>query len=103
MPILTSLPRWADKDLQRMLDTFEMTGELDADLIPDESLLQYMVRMGTPTRVLDMADAIFANDYGNEASKIGLKEVAHEQDQWKHGEVCTIASCCSNIPHGAAC
>ena len=70
-----------------MLDTFEMTGELDADLIPDESLLQYMVRMGTPTRVLDMADAIFANDYGNEASKIGLKEVAHEQDQWKHGEV----------------
>ena len=75
-----------DAELSRMLDTFEMTGDLDADLIPEESLLQYMVRMGTPTRVLDMADAIFANDYGNEASKIGLREVAHEQDRWHHGE-----------------
>ena len=75
-----------DAELTRMLETFEMTGDLDANLIPDESLLQYMVRMGTPTRVLDMADAIFANDYGNDASKIGMKEVAHEQDSWRHGE-----------------
>ena len=26
-----------------MLETFEMTGDLDPELIPDESLLQYMV------------------------------------------------------------
>ena len=62
-----------DKELTRMLDTFEMTGELDADLIPEESLLQYMVRMGTPSRLIDMADAIFANDYGTEASNVGLR------------------------------
>lgn len=95
-----------DKELTKMLDIFEMTGDLDADLIPDESLLQYMARMGTSTRMLDMADAIFANDYGNEADKIGLKEVAHEQDQWKHGEDylvldgCTIADIVNDMAAG---
>ena len=84
-----------DKELTRMLDTFEMTGEMDADLIPDESLLQYMARMGTSSRLIDMADAIFANDYGNEASKIGLKEVVHEQDSWKYGEDYLVLDGCS--------
>ena len=55
-------------------DVFEMTEGLDPDLIPEETLLQYMARMGTPSRVLDMADAIMANDYGAEMSQIGLKE-----------------------------
>lgn len=84
-----------DKELTRMLDTFEMTGEMDADLIPDENLLQYMARMGTPSRLIDMADAIFANDYGNEASNIGLKEVVHEQDSWKYGEDYLVLDGCN--------
>jgi hypothetical protein len=50
-------------------------------------------RMGTPSRVIDMADAIFANDYGAEASRVGLKEIAVEQ-------VCFKASCTSSLrPH----
>lgn len=49
---------------------FDMLGELDADLIPEETLLQYFARMNVPSRVLDMGDAIFANDYAAVASEV---------------------------------
>ncbi|EKX31703.1 hypothetical protein GUITHDRAFT_122115 [Guillardia theta CCMP2712] len=35
-----------DKELMKMIDTFEMTGDLDADLIPEETLLQVKVGQG---------------------------------------------------------
>ena len=44
-----------------------------------ESLLQFMTRDGTSpglkSRALDLADAIFANDYGATMSQIGVQEV----------------------------
>ena len=52
----------------------------------DETLLQYFVRQNLSSRNLDFADAMYANDYGNEASAIGALEVAHEQRRWRHGE-----------------
>jgi len=84
-----------DKELTKMFDVFEMTEGLDADLIPEENLLQYMARMGTPSRVLDMADAIMANDYGAEMSQIGLKETVHEQNEWKYGEDYLVLDGCT--------
>jgi|SaaInl85LU_5_DNA_1037374.scaffolds.fasta_scaffold190475_1 hypothetical protein len=48
-----------------------MLGEMDADLVPEETLLQYFARMNVPSRVLDMGDAIFANDYAAVSSEVG--------------------------------
>ena len=83
------------EEFQTMLEVFEMTEGLDPNLIPEETLLQYMVRMGTPSRMIDMADAIFANDYGAEMSKIGLKETAHEQQEWNYGEDYLVLDGCN--------
>ena len=40
----------------------------------------------TVVLVIDLADAIFANDYGADASDVGLREVVAEQRAWRHGE-----------------
>jgi hypothetical protein len=37
-------------------------------------LLQYLVRKGIHSRVLDMGDAIFANDYAAVMSEVGVRE-----------------------------
>ena len=74
-------------ELAAMHDAFEELGELDAASVPaEQSLLQYFASKGLSSRVLDLADAIFANDYGAEASACGLHEVIHEQRHWSHGE-----------------
>ena len=93
-----------DADLQRMLEVYEMLDGLDAKLIPEETLLQYFVRMGVPSRVLDLADAIFANDYGADMSTVGLKETVQEQHAWKYGEDYLILEGCtySDVFHDMA-
>lgn len=50
------------------------------------TLLQYLVKNGLCSRYLDLADAVYANDWGDSLSELGAKEVAHEQRRWKHGE-----------------
>ena len=57
-----------------------------ADHRPGETLLQYFVRHGVDSRILDLADSIYANDYGESSSRIGAAEVAYEQDHWTCGE-----------------
>ncbi len=84
-----------DEDLQRMLQMYEMIDGLDEKLIPEESLLQYFVRMGVPSRVLDLADAIFANDYGGDLSSVGMKETVVEQHSWNYGEDYLILEGCT--------
>jgi hypothetical protein len=37
-------------------------------------VVQYLVRMGIHSRVLDMGDAIFANDYAAVMSEVGVRE-----------------------------
>jgi hypothetical protein len=59
-----------DEDLQHLIAVFEMIENLDADLIPEESLLQYLSRMGVKSRVIDMAYPLYANDYAGELSEV---------------------------------
>ena len=54
--------------------------------VPGETLLQYWIRRGVESRHLDVADAVYANDYGAAASGLGAAEVAVEQRHWTHGE-----------------
>ena len=76
----------SETDVKLMHDSFEKLGEMDASATREQSLLQYFVGCGLSSRVLDLADAIFANDYGAEMSDVGLREVIHEQRHWSHGE-----------------
>lgn len=78
----------ADKldDVALMHEVFEKLGEMDAAKVADGSLLQYFTGCGLSSRVLDLADAIFANDYGSDMSDTGLREVIVEQRRWCHGE-----------------
>lgn len=74
------------EDVALMHESFERLGEPEAATMPEQSLLQYFVSCGLSSRVLDLADAIFANDYGGDMSDVGLHEVVHEQARWCHGE-----------------
>ena len=59
-----------DKDLQHLIAVFETIENLDAELIPEESLLQYLARMGVKSRVIDMAYPLYANDYAAEICEV---------------------------------
>jgi monoamine oxidase len=59
-----------DEDLQHLIAVFETIENLDADLIPEESLLQFLARMGVKSRVIDMAYPLYANDYAGELSEV---------------------------------
>ena len=52
----------------------------------EQSLLQYFAASGVPSRAIDLADALYANDYGAVASDVGLREVEVEQKAWTYGE-----------------
>ena len=76
-------------DVAAMHEAFEALSEHNeefAHTLPEQSLLQYFASSGLSSRVLDLADAIFANDYGADASDVGLHEVVHEQRHWAYGE-----------------
>ena len=73
----------APAERQAAHDAFDA---IEDDHAADESLLQYFVRKGVKSRCLDVADAVYANDYGESASELGAAEVAHEQKHWTGGE-----------------
>jgi len=88
-------------DVALMHESFEKLGEISpatfsagemapppcgAEAEGEPTLLQYFASCGLSSRVLDLADAIFANDYGADMSDVGLHEVMHEQRHWTYGE-----------------
>jgi monoamine oxidase len=80
-PTADALPEMA-----AMHEAFESIGELDAAATAERSLLQFLTEHGVGSRVLDMANAVYANDYGADLSDIGLRETIAEQRAWSHGE-----------------
>ena len=73
-------------ELEEVFDVYEEVEELDAETVEEKSLLQYFTEKNVSSRFLDVADAIFANDYGSDLSQIGLKETIIEQQKWNYGE-----------------
>ena len=72
-------------EVARMHESFEALADAPAPAA-EQSLLQYFAAAGVGSRALDLADAIFANDYGAVMSDVGLREVVAEQRAWRHGE-----------------
>ena len=68
--LVNSVDAGSDEDLAHLIAVFETIENLDAELIPEESLLQYLVRMGVKSRVIDMAYPLYANDYAAELSEV---------------------------------
>ena len=65
-------------EVAQMTEAFEDLGEDAAKALPEQNLLQYMTGRGVSSRVLDLADAIYANDYGADMSDVGLHETVAE-------------------------
>jgi monoamine oxidase len=76
------------EDVALMHESFEKLGEMEPSAAEgtEQSLLQFFTASGLSSRVLDLADAIFANDYAADMSDVGLHEVMHEQRHWNYGE-----------------
>jgi hypothetical protein len=51
-------------EMAAMEAAFEALGGTEPAAVPEQSLLQYFVGAGVESRVLDLADAVYANDYG---------------------------------------
>ena len=86
-----ALVRASDADewpeVRKMHEAFEALAEMPAPVASaDQSLLQYFAARGLSSRALDLADAIFANDYGADMSDVGLAETVAEQRAWRYGE-----------------
>jgi hypothetical protein len=75
-----------------------MLGEMDADLVPEETLLQYFARMNVPSRVLDMGDAIFANDYAAVSSEVGSSVSRYRANGWGSRVCCTLDKSAAVFP-----
>ena len=73
-------------ELTEVFDAYDKLEELNAEQEEERSLLQYFTEQNVTSRFLDVADAIFANDYGADMSQIGLKETIIEQQKWNYGE-----------------
>lgn len=80
--LLSQADAEADEDIQSMHDAFASLGESDGDV----SLLLALAGKQVPLRVMGLADAIYANDYGAALSDVGVREVVVEQEAWNHGE-----------------
>ena len=88
--LISAVEAEALPEIGAMDEAFEALGEMETSATEERSLLQYFASAGVDSRVIDLADAIYANDYGAVASDIGLRETVHEQRNWKHGEKCAL-------------
>ena len=79
-------------ELAAMHAAFEELGEEGAArTLPEQSLLQFFASRGLSSRVLDLADAIFANDYGADASDVGL--VRQPVSRSAHTSLASLSRC----------
>eukprot|EP01027_Heterolobosea_sp_BB2_P008636 GEZU01012816.1.p1 GENE.GEZU01012816.1~~GEZU01012816.1.p1 ORF type:complete len:379 (-),score=107.24 GEZU01012816.1:88-1224(-) len=51
----------------------------------DMSVFEYLVQRGVPSRVLNIADAVYAKTYNTCLSNLGVKEFAREEAAWPYG------------------
>ncbi len=90
--MLSSKEAEALPEVKQMNEAFEKLAGLDAASLPDTSLLNYFASEGVSSRALDLADAVYANDYCAQLSEVGLRETIHEQRAWRHGEKYLVCS-----------
>ncbi|KAJ8602930.1 hypothetical protein CTAYLR_001502 [Chrysophaeum taylorii] len=72
--------------LERDEAALEAIDEAFRGISGEGTLLQALARTGVPSRLLDLADAVYGNDYGGSLSDLGAREVVYEQSRWSHGE-----------------
>lgn len=76
----------ADEGVRALHEAFSAIGESRPQDLREQSVLSWLVARGVPSRVLDLADAIYANDYGTDLSSLSVQEVCQEQHCWGYGE-----------------
>eukprot|EP00891_Asterochloris_glomerata_P008389 jgi/Astpho2/8389/e_gw1.00122.39.1_t len=77
--------RYEDYELQRVHKLFE---EVGARKLPatDISAEQWLRRQGASDRMVAIADACYANDFGCSIEQLGLRELVLENRNWESGD-----------------
>lgn len=68
------------------MDTFEAVGR-QAYPAQDLSVEQWLHEGGASNRMIDIADACFANDFGCSISQLGMRETILENRSWDAGRL----------------
>ncbi|GAQ86734.1 hypothetical protein KFL_003080050 [Klebsormidium nitens] len=80
------LPSDSDNpDVERVHEIFGEMAEQDESR-PDESMRAYLERKGVNENVMELAQAIYANDFGCSLDALGVRESIHEAQNWSYGD-----------------
>lgn len=76
-----------DSDVEAVLDLFSSIGK---EQLPSEDMTaeSWLRQKGANDRMLAIADACIANDFGCGLSDLGLREAILENRRWDSGELC---------------
>lgn len=74
-----------DADVNAVMDKFESVGKQDFPA-QDLSAEQWLRNGGASERMIDIADACFANDFGCSIPQLGMRETILENRKWDSGD-----------------
>ena len=75
---------WQDDELDRLHELFASVGQLSRPE-PDISAADWLRQEGVSERMLDVADACYANDFGCSLHQLGMSEMITENQRWDSG------------------
>ena len=96
-PLLTFELNLQDEDVDRVLSIFEDVGKTTLPS-PDVSARQWLLSHGASARMISIADACFATDFGCTIEELGMAEVIIENQQWNSG-ACSAMPLLRNKPN----
>ena len=74
-----------DKDIEATLERFDNVGQLEYPA-QDLSAEDWLRNGGANERMIDIAEACYANDFGCSLSQMGLRESILENRKWDSGK-----------------
>lgn len=75
-----------DGEIAAVMDKFESVGQQDFPA-QDLSAEQWLRQGGASERMVEIADACFANDFGCSISQLGMRETILENRKWDAGQI----------------
>lgn len=77
---------WQDEELERLHELFASVGQRVRPE-PDISAAEWLRQEGASERMMAVADACYANDFGCSLHQLGLSEMITENQRWDSGNV----------------
>ncbi|KAG0575463.1 hypothetical protein M758_5G006600 [Ceratodon purpureus] len=77
------------EDIQRVHEYFQGIASEDPDA-PDISMAEYLQRRGANDTITQLAESIYANDFGCSLKQLGVRECIQEAQNWIYGDTYLI-------------